>query len=250
MIDQRPKELGWIGAHAYAHRGLHGDGVPENSLAAFAAAIEAGLGIECDVRKSADGRALVFHDDDLARLTGEAGAFAARTVGELTAIGLRGSDQRIPTLRDMLSMVDGKVPLLLELKTDRTRPVSPLCRAVRRDCEGYRGALAVMSFDPRVVRWFAARGSLLPLGLVVSEQGGLTFVQQLKRRLVVRSANADFLALDVRDLPSSLSVRQVARGAPLVSWTIDSAARLDAALAAGAMPICEAAGVAAWQARS
>ncbi|WP_137680331.1 glycerophosphodiester phosphodiesterase family protein [Aurantiacibacter suaedae] len=249
-MEQQAKDCGWIGRHAYAHRGLHGDGCPENSLAAFRAAIAAGLGIECDLRKAADGRAMVFHDADLARLTEESGLLADRSVGELTAIPLRGSRETIPTLRDILALVGGKVPLLLELKTERERPVGPLCRAVRRDCEGYGGAVAVMSFDPRVARWFARHGSSFPLGLVVSEEGRPTLMAQIKRRLAVELAKPDFLALDVRDLPSGLSRRQIARKAPLVSWTVDSPAKLDAALEAGAMPILEGAGVVAFQSRT
>lgn len=249
-MDQRVKDCGWIGRHAYAHRGLHGETRPENALSAFAAAIAAGLGIECDLRKSADGRAMVFHDADLARLTGASGLLSDRSVGDLTALKLRGSEETIPTLRDLFELVAGRVPLLLEVKTERDRPVGPLCRAVWRDCEGYRGPLAVMSFDPRVVHWFASHGSPLPLGLVVSEQEGLTLMARIKRRLMVWAAKPDFLALDVRDLPSGLSQRQLVRKAPLVSWTVDSAAKLETALAAGAMPIVEGAGVAAWQARA
>ena len=248
-MEQQAKDCGWIGRHAYAHRGLHGAGRPENSLAAFAAAIEAGLGIECDLRKAADGRAMVFHDAELSRLTEANGQLADHGVGELTSLTLRGSTETIPTLRDLLTLVGGQVPLLLEIKTARDHPVGPLCRAVRRDCEGYRGRLAVMSFDPRVARWFARHGTALPLGLVVSEEGRLTLMAQIKRRLAVELARPDFLALDVRDLPSGLSRRQIARKAPLVSWTVDSAAKLDMALQAGAMPILEGAGVAAFAAR-
>lgn len=244
------QDCGWIGRHAYAHRGLHGDGCPENSMAAFAAAIEAGLGIECDLRKASDGRAMVFHDADLERMTEVDGLLVDRSVGELTALTLRDSEETIPTLRDMLGLVAGQVPLLLELKTEHDRPVGPLCRAVRRDCEGYRGQLAVMSFDPRVARWFAKHGSPFPQGLVVSEEGRPTLMAQIKRRLAVEYAKPDFLALDVRDLPNGLSRRQIARKAPLVSWTVDSAALLDTALEAGAAPILEGAGVAAFQTRT
>ncbi|OYX63526.1 MAG: hypothetical protein B7Y88_12710 [Sphingomonadales bacterium 32-64-17] len=249
-MEQVAKDCGWIDRHAYAHRGLHGAGRPENSLAAFAAAIEAGLGIECDLRKAADGRAMVFHDADLSRLTEASDLLADRNVAELTALTLRGSSEKIPTLRDMLMLVGGRVPLLLELKTERDRPVGPLCRAVRRDCEGYRGELAVMSFDPRVARWFTKHGSSFPLGLVVTEEGRPTLMAQIKRRLAVELAKPDFLALDVRDLPSGLSRRQIARKAPLVSWTVDSAAALETALEAGAMPILEGAGVEAFQTRT
>lgn len=208
----------------------------------------AGLGIECDIRKSSDGRAMVFHDAELERLTDRAGAMGARSVGELTAISLSGSDETIPTLRDMLDLVAGQVPLLLEIKSDDNRPVDALCRAVRRDLDGYIGPAAVMSFDPRVPRWFALREPDVPRGLVVTEQNSRTLASALKRRLAVFTANPDFLALDVRDLPSRLARKQADRGRALFSWTVRSEAQLETALRSGAVPILEGAGVAAWEA--
>jgi len=247
-----PLRLSWLTAKGYAHRGLHGPseqgGAPENSLAAFAAAIDAGLGIECDVRRSVDGRAMVFHDDQLERLTGQAGTVSGSTVGELTAMRLGKTDQHIPTLRDMLSLVAGRSALLLELKIDRNQPVAPLCRAVRRDLEGYGGRVAVMSFDPRVGRWFAQRQPEQVRGLVISEQNARTLSGAIKRRVSVLYARPDFLALDVTDFPSRFAAGQRKAGRPLLSWTVRSAALLAAAEAAGATPILEAAGVAAWRA--
>lgn len=219
-------------------------------MAAFRAAIAAGLGIECDIRKSSDGRAMVFHDAELERLTGHTGAMGARSVGDLTAIALTGSDETIPTLRDLLELVAGKAPLLLEVKSDDRRPIDALCRAVRRDLDGYRGLAAVMSFDPRVPRWFAEHDPETLRGLVVSEQNSRTLMAAIKRRLSVSHARPDFLALDIRDLPSGLARRQPAKGRALFSWTVRSAAQLDVALQCGAAPILEGPGVAAWEAGS
>ena len=239
-----------LAASADAHRGLHETAVPENSMAAFRAAMGKGLGIECDVRKSSDGRAMVFHDKDLERLTGRSGAMGQRSVGDLTAITLTGSEEKIPTLRDMLDLVAGAVPLLLEIKIDGLRPVEALCRAVRRDLEGYQGPLGVMSFDPRVPQWFAAREADLPCGLVVTEQNARTLLSSMALRRAVSKTAADFLALDIRDLPSKISARALAQGKPLFTWTVRNAEQLETAQEAGAMPILEAAGVAAWEAAS
>lgn len=233
--------------HAYAHRGLHGPGVPENSPASFRAAIAAGLGIECDIRKSSDGRAMVFHDADLERLTGRAGALAARSVGDLTGITLAGGTETIPTLRDTLDLVRGAVPLLLEIKSDDSRPIDAICRAVRRDLDGYEGAAGVMSFDPRIASWFARHMPEVPRGLVVTEQNQRTLSGAFKRRLALARAQPDFLALDVRDLPSRLARGQAAKGRALFSWTVRTPAHLQTALAAGAIPIMEGTGVAAWE---
>lgn len=239
-----------LATHAYAHRGLHDAAVPENSMAAFRGAIDRQLGIECDLRKSSDGRAIVFHDAKLERLTGRSGGMSQRSVGDLTAITLTGSEETIPTLRDVLDLVAGKVPLLLEIKIDDAKPAEALCRAVRRDLEGYHGPVGVMSFDPRVAQWFAAREPDLPAGLVVTEQDARTMLSAMALRRAVSKVDADFLALDIRDLPSRMSARALAQGKPLFTWTVRTAEQVETAQQAGAMPILEAAGVAAWEAAS
>lgn len=246
----KAEKLQALAAHAYAHRGLHDAAVPENSMAAFRGAIGKGLGIECDIRKSSDGRAMVFHDADLERLTGRAGPMGQRSVGDLTAITLTGSEEQIPTLRDVLDLVAGQVPLLLEIKIDGTRPVDALCRAVRRDLEGYRGPVGVMSFDMRVPLWFASHEPDLPAGLVVTEQKARTLISSLALKFSVSRAKADFLALDIRDLPSKISAKALAQGKPLFTWTVKSAEHFETAQVAGARPILESAGVAAWEAAS
>lgn len=222
--------------------------MPENSLAAFRAAIAKGLGIECDIRKSSDGRAVVFHDATLDRMTDRTGPTSGCSVGELTAITLAGSEQTIPTLRDTLELVSGKVPLMLEIKSDDRRPIDAICRAVRRDMDGYQGLICVMSFDPRVPRWFAQREPDCPRGLVVTEQNSRTLIAAIKRRLSVPAARAEFLALDIRDLPSRFASRQSDKGMPLFTWTVNSAKHFETALQCGAVPIIEGAGVAAWEA--
>lgn len=219
-------------------------------MASFRGAIERRLGIECDVRKSSDGRAIVFHDAELERLTGRAGAVGARSVGDLTGIALGGSEETIPTLRDVLELVAGKVPLLLEIKIDGERPVDALCRAVRRDLDGYRGPVGVMSFDDRVAQWFAAHEPDCPRGLVVTEQDERTLAAAFRRRSAVKRADPDFLALDIRDLPSRFASKQAAAGRALFTWTVRSAPQVETAREVGAVPILEGAGVAAWEAAS
>jgi glycerophosphoryl diester phosphodiesterase len=234
----------WLRGVTYAHRGLHGQGRVENSIGAFAAALAAGLGIECDVQRSADGRAVVFHDWDLDRLTGETGPVAARTVAELTGIGLRGTDETISTLRDLLDLVAGRAPLLIELKSRRDRPVAPLCRAVLRDLEGYGGPHAVMSFDPRVGHWFAARSPATVRGLVISEANARTLGGAFKRHLALWRARPDFLAYDVRDLPRRFAAAQRVRGLPVLTWTVATPALRQRAEANADGWIAEAEGVA------
>jgi len=228
----------------YAHRGLHGEGVVENSPTAFAAAIAAGLGIECDVQATADGEALVFHDWELGRLTGEAGAVLARDSRELQRIALRDSPDRLPLLGELLAQIGGRVPLLIEVKSRREVPVAPLCRAVARALDGYAGRHAVMSFDPRVAQWFARYSPATVRGLVVSESGRRTHRGALERRIALWRARPDFLAYDVRDLRSSFAAAQRARGLPLLTWTVRTPVQLDRAHRRADGCIAEAEGVA------
>nr|WP_166178039.1 glycerophosphodiester phosphodiesterase family protein [Altererythrobacter segetis] len=239
-----PARIGWLKGRDYAHRGLHGGEAPENSLSAFSAAISHGMGIECDVQQTSDGRAMVFHDRDLDRLTGESGPVAGRSAAALAQIALGGGNDRIPRLSDFLGMIRGQVPLLIEIKTRRERRVAALCLAVRRDVEGYRGPVAVMSFDPRVGGWFRRHAPHIVRGLVVTEEGARTFSGSVRRRLALWQAGPDFLAYDVRDLPSSFAAAQRRRGLPVLTWTVRSAALRERAMQCADAPIVEGEGVA------
>jgi glycerophosphoryl diester phosphodiesterase len=212
----RQGELARLGAVPFAHRGLHGADVVENSLAAFAAAVAAGHGIELDVQLSRDGEAMVFHDYRLDRLTGEAGAVAGRTAAELGATAYRGGEGRIPTLPEVLRLIGGQVPLLIEVKSPDRR-VGRLCRAVGRALDGYAGPVGVMSFNPEVGRWFARHAPGALRGLVVSESGKRSLRGRIERRLSLLRSSADFLACDIRDLPSGFAG---AAGLPVYTWTV------------------------------
>ncbi len=239
----KPAKVGWLGEWAYAHRGLHGTGLPENSPAAFAAAIARGLGIECDVQRTLDGQAVVFHDWVLDRLTAETGAVARHSAAQLGQIALAGGGDTIPSLRQVLDQVAGKVPLLIELKSKRDRQIGALCLAVRRQLEGYRGRHAVMSFDPRVGRWFAANSPLTVRGLVVTEDNDKALAGRFRRRLALWHARPDFLAYDIRDLPSRFAAAERKRGLPLLTWTVRSPEHRERAAAHADAPIAEGAGV-------
>lgn len=224
------RRVAFLSAQPFAHRGLHGPGAPENSRAAFRAAIAIGHGIECDIQPAADGTPFVFHDDDLDRLTAERGPVAARMPAALSAIALTGGDESIPRLDEVLALVDGRVPMLIEIKAP-DRHVAPLCQAVRRALEGYRGAAAVMSFNPLVSRWFHDHEDRIVRGLVMTEEGRKGLLGGLVRRLTLRRARPDFLAYDIRDLPSRFAGRARARGMPVLTWTVRSPAQRETAAA-------------------
>jgi glycerophosphoryl diester phosphodiesterase len=220
------ERVSWLAEHLYAHRGYHGAGRVENSPSAFRAAIAADLGIECDVQQSADGQAMVFHDWNLDRLTTERGPVNARAAASLSKLRLAASEDGIWTLPQLLAEVHGRTPLLIELKSRRRVPYAPLCRAVRGALEGYAGPVAVMSFDPRLVRWFAKRAPHLVRGLVMTEELDRFWRANLRRHLWLWRARPEFLAYDVRDLPSRFAARQRRRGLPLLTWTVSDGARL------------------------
>jgi glycerophosphoryl diester phosphodiesterase len=194
----------------------------ENSRAAFAAAIEAAHGIELDVQASTEGTAFVFHDDRLDRLTDATGAVADRPDEELRVIRLRGTDETIPTLAETLELVAGRVPLLIEVKSQPAPRLRRLCDSVRRDLEGYAGPVGAMSFNPRVGTWFAGEAPSVLRGLVVTEQGKSGWRGPAERVAALLWARPDFLAYDVRDLPSRFAAPIRARGVPVLTWTVRS----------------------------
>ncbi len=201
----------------FAHRGLHGRGRVENSPGAFEAAIARGHGIELDIQLSGDGHAMVFHDDELDRLTAETGPVAERSAFELQRIRLGSSADTIPTLAETLQLIRSRVPLLIEVKAPHRRVVA-LCLAVLRALEGYRGPVGVMSFNPEVSRWFSRHAPRVTRGLVVTE-AGRRWRGAFARRLALWRARPDFLAYDVRDLPSRFAARARRRGMPVFTWT-------------------------------
>ena len=140
------KKLGDAVKVKYAHRGLHGHGVAENSLTAFRLAAEAGYGIELDVRLSRDGRLVVFHDDTLDRVTEATGRVDAQDYSVLKELSLLGTDDKIPLFSDVLKLVDGRVPLLIELKEEAFR--YEVAEKTLEELQGYNGRYVIESFNP------------------------------------------------------------------------------------------------------
>ena len=212
-----------------AHRGLWGPGVPENSIAAALAAARAGYGVEADLQLSADGRAMVFHDEALNRLTPERGPVRGRPADALAAIPLRGGGEGIPTLVAFLAAVAGRAPLLLEIK-DQDGALGPgvgaLEEAVARDLAGYGGPVAVMSFNPHSAAAMRRAAPRLPRGLVTgafapADWPGvpLARLDRLRAMAHLDAAGAAFVSHDARDLarPALAALRR-----PVLAWTIRS----------------------------
>ena len=152
-IPGKKKKAGFYGKNI-AHRGLHekDQSIPENSLAAFARAVENGYGVELDVQLSRDGRVVVFHDDTLERVCGDKRRVDEVDFDELRTLRLCGSDEIIPTFDEVLSTIAGKTPIIVELKTGRRN--KELCEKTLAALRAYKGITCIESFDPFIVAWF------------------------------------------------------------------------------------------------
>jgi glycerophosphoryl diester phosphodiesterase len=202
------------GPQGFAHRGLHyGSAFPENSLIAFAAALEVGAGIECDVRLTADNKAVVFHDADAWRICSSKLVIGKSTHSELSHLRL--GEGPIPTLESLLLLVKGRAPLLIEVKTagDIWRWVP----ALRRDLAGYDGPFGVMSFDARIPRLLKTRMPDVRRGLVIRHS-----LPAWRRRIAIWLADPDFVAVE-RTALARPWVARIRKRMPVYSWTIRTA---------------------------
>lgn len=234
----------WLTGSEYAHRGLHSAGVPENSLAAARAAIAAGMGIECDIQRSRDGQAMVFHDWELDRLTSASGLTHEHTQAELQALSLKANGEPIPSLAAFLHCVGGTVPLLIEIKSKPDYDVEHSCFAVADALRNYSGDCAVMSFDPKVSAWFHNNAPTILAGLVMREdEYGDTRTHQAREETLAKACPA-FLAYDVRALSSPWLADLREGGLPILTWTVNSPDKRLAALQFADALISESEGLA------
>lgn len=222
----------------FAHRGLHDRamGRIENSRAAVRAAVEAGHAIEIDVQLSADGEAMVFHDDALDRLTGEAGPVRARSAAELGAIALSGGGETIPTLAEVLALVAGRVPMVVEIKDQGGRldatGVGPLEARTAALLSAYPGPVAAMSFNPESVAEMARLAPALPRGLVAGGNYGAldpARAEALRGLADAGRVGAAFVSVHHRELSAPRVASLRAAGLAVLCWTIRSPAEAAAA---------------------
>ena len=222
--------LDWLTARPIAHRGLHdaSSGAIENTAAAFSAAIAGGYGMETDLQISADGEAMVYHDDALGRLTEGSGRLAEMTAAEIKAVHFKASATHILTLGELCDLVAGRAPLLLELKSRFDGDKRVAKRAVDV-LSSYSGPVAVMSFDPDLVEAVRLAAPIVTRGIVAerhysySEWDGVSNAQRrsLTWLLHAPKSRPQFLAYSVKDLPAAPPL--LARtffGLPLLSWTV------------------------------
>lgn len=222
----------------YAHRGLHDENKAENSMSAFAAAKEKGFGIELDVRLSKDGELMVFHDETLTRVVGIEGKVIDYTADELAKMSLLGTADGVPTLRQVLDLIDGAVPLLIEIKMGNGE--SGIAEKFIEVIEGYKGDYIVESFNPIALKIVRRERPDILRGILSAEymkdekyQGKLLYrlAQNLALNFLMRP---DFIAYDKKGyaVPSLGFIRRVF-GTPLITWTIKSQKEEDEAIGHG-----------------
>jgi glycerophosphoryl diester phosphodiesterase len=231
--------LDWLTARPVAHRGLHDAaiGVIENTPSAFAAAIAGRYGIECDVQISADGEAMVHHDDALGRLTDGSGRLDSLNCAELKRVTYRNSADRMITLGELCDLVAGRAALVIELKSrfdGDKRLVSRAAEVLQR----YPGPAALMSFDPAPIAALCTLAPSIPRGMVAERRyakrdwGNLS--DGARRALAYFShmlrTRPQFIAYSVADLPSAIpSAARALLGLPLLTWTVRTPAERERA---------------------
>ncbi len=242
------KNAGFFGLekYHYAHRGLHGNGVPENSLAAFRLAVENGYGAELDVHLSKDKRLVVIHDESLLRTAGVERNVEELTAQELDACRLEGTQEKIPYLEEVLSLYEGKTPLIIELKAARGNHAELAYRVCELVKNYPKLRFCMESFDPRVIRWLKKNRPEIIRGQLscnfVKRRHGLSFPLAVLMTNLASNALTipHFVAyrFDDRNGLAPMLCRRL-WGVQEVSWTINNAADAKTALDHGAIIIFE-----------
>ncbi|MBB4142054.1 glycerophosphoryl diester phosphodiesterase [Rhizobium rhizoryzae] len=208
----------WIKEIPVAHRGYHDQNkkVWENTLSAFSRAVEAGFAIECDIQLSSDSVPMVFHDHTLERLCGIAGDVREKSAAELGLLSVGGTGDKVPRLRQMLDLVKGKVPLVIELKGRTEEDDDGFAEAVLEVLEGYQGKVALMSFDHHLLFALKKAGSPFPVGLTAEGNDPDKFFEHDE----AMQAGLDFISYHWAHLPNSFVEAQRSRGIPVITWTV------------------------------
>ncbi len=223
----------WLRQTDYAHRGLHGltDQCPENSLAAVEEAIGRGFGIEIDVQRTADFEAVVFHDTTLNRMTSRLGPVSNWRCSDLTKTPLADTEQTIPTLAQVLDLISGRVPLLVEIKSSPGGIPGVLEQGVSQQLRRYKGPVAVMSMNPAPLKWLGFLAPGIPRGDVITKVHSskpvtrlLKVTKRLKQSVGMQSGSgSDFKAVDFELVQEEWAQRERENDRPVLTWTVTSA---------------------------
>lgn len=231
-------------ASPYAHRGMHGDGIPENSMGAFQNAVEYGCGIELDVRLSADGEVVVFHDENLKRMCGIDRPVSTLTAVQLSRIALIGGEYGIPRFKDVLRLVDGAVPLLIELKGETKS--TELCEKLFPLLDNYSGAFCIESFNPLLLNYVKEhrpafiRGQLVDILTKESYKGSAITRFMLSHLMLNFLSRPHFIAFNYKKNPSvCIRLCENLFGVRKFAWTVKDKATFRALKMKDTTPIFE-----------
>lgn len=213
----------WLVETPIAHRGLHNDEFPENSIGAFKNAINSGYAIELDVQVISDGTVVVFHDESLSRMTGNDGYVKFLTKQDLAMLKLNGSKESIPTLSEALEAIAGEMPVIIEIKNNAK--VGGLEQKVIDILAGYKGEVAVASFNPLSLAYFKQHAPNILRGQLAGylKNMKMSFVTRwgMKRMVLAKkTAGADFIMYEAKTLPNRF-VKKFKK-LPLLAWTVKS----------------------------
>ncbi|MGL4911314.1 MAG: glycerophosphodiester phosphodiesterase family protein [Romboutsia sp.] len=215
------KYLDWLKEVPFAHRGYYNDMFPENSMGAFRNAIKYGYGIELDVQYTKDKKVVVFHDDNLKRMTGNENNVDELTYAQINKLTLLDSNERIPLLKDVLNTIDKRVPLLIEIK--KTKEYISLSKDVNNITKDYRGNYSIQSFDPRIVKWYKDNAKDVLRGQITCsfEDELLKWYEKLvlKNMLLNFTTKPDYIAHGLKGIKSS-RVALLRKKIPILCWTI------------------------------
>ena len=212
----------WIKHTPIAHRGLHkGFDVPENSIAAFKRAINNSYAIELDVRLTKDQKVIVFHDKNLIRLCSDRRKIRNQNYGAIKNLKLYNSNETIPLLSDVLDLVDGKVPLIIEIKN--YAEVGLFEELIAKELESYTGEFAICSFNHHVVDWFRKNRPLINRGLIFGDIKKFD-IEYYKSTFLHRffKVKPDFISLDYKLIKTLIPVFCRKLNIPIVSWSVGS----------------------------
>jgi len=226
------RDITWIKTNLFAHRGFHSldKTVPENSLTAFSLAIDKGYGIELDINLLNDGTVVVFHDKDLKRMCHDDRRLQDMTWKEIQACRLLDTNESIPTLKAVLDLVQGRVPLLIELK-HHGDSVS-LCEKFIEIIQDYHGTYAIHSFHPAILKWFRKnhpqiiRGQISEFFLEEKDMKKIT-IYLLKTLFFNCFTKPDFINYGLRDMPNRYLDRAKKKGLVVIGYAAKSQAEMD-----------------------
>lgn len=226
------RDVNWIKSNLFAHRGFHSldQTIPENSLKAFQKAMEKGYGIELDINLLKDGTVVVFHDKDLKRMCRDDRRLADLTWEDIRPMQLLDTEEPIPTLKDVLALVKGQVPLLIELK--HHGDYLKLCDRFIEEVHGYTGTYAIHSFHPNILKWFRKyhpdiiRGQISEYFLEEKDMKKIT-IHLLKTLFFNPFTKPDFINYGLRDMPNKYLDRAKKKGLVVIGYAAKSQADMD-----------------------